>query len=187
MKCYLQALLRIALCASLLVTHAVSAHPGDENSLATNFDCDKSYPNMIDSLPFPLEEFATLKCFGNGQLIMAKSNWSWRYSGSFFGTPRIPASAHDELTAIPPPYYFTNVKVGEARSENMSGYLDKLMTDVMTFRPKVEITNVYDIELTNNHDSLIRLVIALEKQGNGWLLVCNPDCRPEYVILFNKR
>jgi hypothetical protein len=69
----------------------------------------------------------------------------------------------------------------------MSGYLDKLMTDVMTFRPKVEITNVYDIELTNNHDSLIRLVIALEKQGNGWLLVCNPDCRPEYVILFNKR
>ena len=76
MKCYLQALLRIALCASLLVTQAVSAHPGDENSLVTNFDCDKSYPNMIDSLPFPLEEFATLKCFGNGQLIMAKSNWS---------------------------------------------------------------------------------------------------------------
>ena len=72
MKCYLQALLRIALCASLLVTQAVSAHPGDENSLVTNFDCDKSYPNMIDSLPFPLEEFATLKCFGNGQLIMAK-------------------------------------------------------------------------------------------------------------------
>ena len=91
------------------------------------------------------------------------------------------------MAAIPPPYYFSNIKVGEIRPENVSRYLDKLMADVVTFRPQLEITKLYDVELTNNHESIIRLFIALEIKGNGWLLVCNPDCRPEYVILFEER
>ena len=186
-KYYFQASLKFALCWFLFVAYSVCAHPGDENSIVTNFDCDKSYPNMIDALPSPLREFAALKCFGNGQVIMTKSNWSWRYSGSFFDIPRIPASAHDEMAAIPPPYYFSNIKVGEIRPENVSRYLDKLMADIVTFKPQLEITKLYDVELTNNHESIIRLFIALEIKGNGWLLVCNPDCRPEYVILFEER
>ena len=37
------------------------------------------------------------------------------------------------------------------------------------------------------HKNIIEVVVAYEDNVSGWLLVCAPSCRPEYVILFEKR
>ncbi len=191
MKAHLKILFKSIICSYLCVSNLLMAHPGAENSLITDFDCDTSYPDVMSSLPFPLSEFGSLMCFGNGQSIIAKPKWSWRYSGSFFDTPRIPASAHEDMTAVPPPYYFrvtfSSTDAREIKADRKTRYLDRLMTDIVTFRPQVPISELYAIDLTNNHHVVIRVFVALETKTNGWLLVCNPECRPEYVILFQKR
>ena len=191
MKAHLKIFFKSIICSYLFVGNLLMAHPRAENSLITDFDCNTSYPDVMSSLPFPLSEFGSLMCFGNGQSIMAKPTWSWRYSGSFFDTPRIPASAHDDMAAVPPPYYFrvifSTTHAQEIKADRKTQYLDRLMSEVVTFRPQAPISQLYAIDLTNNHHVVIRVFVALETKINGWLLVCNPECQPEYVILFKKR
>ena len=170
------------------------AHPGDANSPSSYFECDPlypfyfdiAYPDMVEDLPIGLGSFAELMCFGNGQAIIARPDWSWRYTGSFFDSPYIPAGVHDGLDGIAPPFYFTNITVENVSEADSGVLIDSLEKQVVTFRPNV-VTRVSKAYLTDNHKNIIEVVVAYEDNVSGWLLVCAPSCRPEYVILFEKR
>lgn len=163
------------------------AHPGDENSPTNDFDCDGVGTAMVQGLPADLARIGQLMCLGNGQLIMANPDWSWRYSGSFFDTPRIPAGAHDDLMGIPPPYFFTKIEMEQYLDEDAQAMSASLATQVVTYTPKVKINKLLEFKLHGNHETIAKLMVALESDSKGWILVCAPDCRPEYVILFEER
>jgi hypothetical protein len=179
---------RTLLCWLLVsISWGLYAHPGDENSPTNDFECDKAGSGMVQSLPLDLARIGRLMCLGNGQLIMANPDWSWRYSGSFFDTPRIPAGAHDDLMGIPPPYFFTKIETVQYSDADAQSLSAVLAGKVVTYTPQVEINKLLEFRLHGNHETIANLMVAFESESKGWILVCAPDCRPEYVILFEER
>ncbi len=178
---------RLYLLGFLFVTTTVVAHPGDDSADAVNFDCDAHPADMLTELSSPLARIAKLICFGNGQTIIADPSWSWRYSGSFFDAPRIPASAHDGVRGTLPPFYFSEISVNSISDSEKDAEVSRLMKEIVTFRPQQGILNLFEVFIKNNHAHVIRLWVATESDRNGWMLVCTPECRPEYVIVYARR
>jgi hypothetical protein len=62
-----------------------------------------------------------------------------------------------------------------------------LQEQLETYRPKHAPVEMSVTDATNNYGRSITIYVAMESEDSGWLVVCAPQCRPDYVILVNKR
>ncbi len=169
------------------VTALAQAHQGDSEAPRTTYDCEHPPADSVGEIPGILGVAGRMFCLPAGPAIHADGSWSWRYTGSFFDVPTIPGYAHVDSASMLPPFYFTELSVQELSLDEAARRSEQLARKVETYRPAGEIERMETIDAVNNYGRKITIHVAMESENNGWVLVCTPDCQPNYVILIEKR
>lgn len=163
------------------------AHPGEEQAAQSGYDCEHPPADAVNELPALLGRIGQFVCMPTGPTILANKAWSWRYTGSFFDLPTIPGYAHKDSTGLPPPFYFTKLSTHELNAADAARRSEQLQEQLENYRPKNPPVEMSVTDATNNYGNSITIYAAMESEDNGWVIVCTPQCRLDYVILVNKR
>lgn len=169
------------------VATLAQAHEGGAGASISGYDCEHPPGDAVSTLPGLLGRIGQLVCMPTGPAILANKGWSWRYTGSFFDLPTIPGYAHEDSLGIPPPFYFTRLSTQELNAADAAERSRQLQEQLETYQPKHAPVEMSATDATNNYGKRITIYAAMESADNGWLVVCAPQCRPDYVILVNKR
>lgn len=183
LKCIIAALL--AGTAALAWAHQEGAESNSADQPG-GYDCEHPPADAVTELPGLLGTVGRMGCLPAGPGVLAGSGWSWRYTGSFFDLPTIPAYAHDEAAGLQPPFYFTRLSARELSGAAVAERNEQLQQMVETYRPQRLPDRMVAFDATNNYGQSFSAYLAMETDTNGWLVVCTPKCRPDYVILVNK-
>ena len=162
------------------------AHEGGQGSMNV-YDCEHPPADAVSTLPELLGRIGQLVCMPTGPAILANKGWSWRYTGSFFDLPTIPGYAHKDSLGLPPPFYFTKLSTQELNAADAAERSKQLQEQLENYRPKNAPVEMSVTNATNNYGKTITIYAAMESADNGWVVVCAPQCRLDYVILVNKR
>ena len=172
----------IMLCAGI----AAFAHQDEPVAEVGAYDCEHPPESAIKVLPGLLGEAGRLVCMQEGQRIVASQAWSWRYSGSFFNTPTVPAYAHIESQEMVPPFYFKKVWVEELSSDEAGKRSEQLSKQIATYRPGNKIAGMTIVKAENNYGHVTEIFMPMQSENKGWAIVCAPECQPGFVILISK-
>ena len=172
----------ILLCAAV----GASAHQDEEVTKAAGYDCEHPPQEAITVLPGLLGQAARLVCMPEGQRIVASQTWSWRYSGSFFNMPNIPAYAHIAARGMMPPFYFRKVWEEELSADEADKRSEQLSRQIVTYRPEKAISGMTIVRAENNYGHVTEIFMPMKSEKEGWAIVCAPECQPGYVILISK-
>jgi hypothetical protein len=179
-------LIRIIFSILLCVSVAAFAHQDDSATHVRDYDCEHPPETAVMALPGLLREAGRLICLPEGQRIVASRSWSWRYSGSFFNVPNVPAQAPVASRGMEPPFYFRKVWVEELSSDEAEKRSEQLSEQIVTYRPDSKITGMTIVKAENNYGHVTEIFMPMQSETNGWMIVCAPDCQPDYVILISK-
>ena len=163
------------------------AHPGEEQAAQTMYDCEHPPADAVNELSGLLGRIGQFVCMPTGPAILANKGWSWRYTGSFFDLPTIPGYAHKDSMGLPPPFYFTKISTQELDAADAAERSKQLREQLENYRPKNPPVEMSVTDATNNYGKSITIYTAMESADNGWVVVCAPQCRLDYVILVNRR
>jgi len=172
----------ILLCAGV----AAFAHQDEPVTEVGAYDCEHPPEAAIKALPGLLGDAGRLVCMREGQRIVASKAWSWRFSGSFFSTPAVPAYAHVDSQAMTPPFYFKKVWKEELDGDEAAKRSEQLSKQIVTYRPAKEITGMTIVRAENNYGHVTEIFMPMQSETEGWAIVCAPECQPDYVILISK-
>lgn len=174
--------------ALLLVCVAAlaQAHNEGEQAPMNGYDCEHPPSDAVTELPQILGRIGRLVCLPPGPAILANRGWTWRYTGSFFDLPQIPGYAHEDSMGMAPPFYFTKLATQQLNGDDAGKLSKELEQQLENYRPKSAPVELTVAAATNNYGKSIKIYVAMESENNGWLIVCAPQCRPDYVILVNK-
>jgi hypothetical protein len=165
----------------------VLAHQGEESGAQQmGYDCEHPPADAITALPAAISQMARLSCLPVTQAIVAGGAWRWRYSGTFFEMPYVPAHGHSDSMGLAPPFYFKKITARELDAAQATQRSAELAGDIPTFRPAGAITSMSYVDAVNNYAQIIRMIVAMESDTRGWMLVCAPECRADYVIVLEK-
>jgi hypothetical protein len=180
----LKKLIAIILASAAVLAHA---HQGDSEIPQAGYDCEHPPEDAVAELPGILGTAGRMICLPAGPSIHADLSWLWHYTGSFFDLPSIPGYAHVDSASMLPPFYFTDISMREVRGEEAARRSEELAEAVETYRPGAPLQYMQIIDATNNYGRSISINVAMETENNGWLVVCTPQCQPNYVIVIKKR
>ncbi len=169
------------------VTAFAQAHQGEAEAPSTVYDCEHPPADAAEEIPGILGVAGRMFCLTAGPAIHPDGSWTWRYTGSFFDVPTIPGYAHVDSASMLPPFYFTGFSLQAFSGEEAAQRSEELAMQVETYRPAGPIGRMEIIDAVNNYGRSIRIHVAMESENNGWVLVCTPNCQPNYVILIAKR
>ena len=172
----------LSACLALLV----DAHQEEVAGAARGYDCEHPPADAITDLPGLLGAVGRLVCLPAGSGILANQGWTWRYTGSFFDLPNIPAYAHEDSAGMEPPFYFTELSARDLSAGEAARVSEKLRNEVETYRPGSSLAGMTIVDAINNHGRSITVYMPMQSQNDGWLIVCTPRCRADYVIIISK-
>ncbi|UCH49892.1 MAG: hypothetical protein JSU95_09105 [Betaproteobacteria bacterium] len=164
----------------------VQAHQEEVTEATTAYDCEHPPADAITVLPGLLGAVGRLACLPAGPGILANQGWTWRYTGSFFELPMIPAHAHEDSTGMVPPFYFTELSARELSADEAARVSDDLVKVVETYRPGSSLASMTVVDAINNYGRSITVFMPMHTEEKGWLIVCTPKCRSDYVIIVSK-
>lgn len=164
----------------------VHAHQDQVTEGTSGYDCEHPPADAVTELPGLLGSVGRLACLPAGPGILAKQGWTWRYTGSFFQLPMIPAHAHQDAMGMAPPFYFTELSVRDLSAREAAQVSEKLRRQVETYRPGSSLMGMSVVDAINNYGQSITVFMPMRSPNDGWLIVCTPQCRPDYVIIVSK-
>ncbi len=85
-----------------------------------------------------------------------------------------------------PPFYFTQLSSRDLSASEAAQVSDKLRSEVETYRPGSSLVGMTVVDAINNYGRSITVFMPMQSNDNGWLIVCTPQCRPDYVIIVSK-
>jgi hypothetical protein len=164
----------------------VFAHAGESSESSDELiDCENPPAKLKNTLPGKLSEVASLMCTPSVQMIVAKEGWTWRFPGSYFDRPSIPAFSPSESRSNPTGRFFVRFKERELKPAEIAERhqaFRKLPTYKETSPPKQMIKLI----ATNDQGHLLDAYFGLVDGKHGWVVVCVPECAPEYLFLMQK-
>jgi hypothetical protein len=172
----------LSACVALLV----HAHQDEVANPVSGYDCEHPPADAVTDLPGLLGTVGRLVCLPTGPGILANQGWTWRFTGSFFELPSIPAHAHVDSAGMTPPFYFTELSARELNAGEAARVSEDLAKEVETYRPAGSLLGMTVVDATNNYGRSITVFMPMESEDNGWLIVCTPQCRSDYVIIVSK-
>ena len=94
----------------LVVALQALAHAEAEAPAGGILDCEHPPKDLARTLPKQIAATATILCTPSAQMIVAREGWAWRFPGSFFDRPSIPAYSPVESRPAAGGRYFTGFK-----------------------------------------------------------------------------
>lgn len=166
---------------------AVHAHQDETLAPVEGIDCEHPPKEAVMALPGVLGEAGRVICLPDGHRIVSSKAWIWRYTGSFFSMPSVPALAHADTQGMKPPFYFRKVSTEELSADDTRTRSDQLAQQLVTYNPETTPASMSIVKAENNYGHVTEIFIPMRNEHSGWAIVCTPECQPDYVILINKR
>lgn len=168
---------------------AFQAMPRSENEGAAGYaviDCEHPAANVATALPAPIASPAYLQCTPTFQQIVASQGWNWRYPGSFFDRPFIPAYAPKSSHGIGGPRFFTGFEMQALDGAEAGALHERFARELPTYRQQAAPERILKLVATNDLGHALDAYFGFRSEREGWVVLCTPDCAPENFFLIEK-
>jgi len=173
----------------LLVLAALPAfsHPDNEGDPGyAVIDCEHPAANVATALPDAIAGPAYLQCTPAFQQLVANQDWRWRYPGSFFDRPFIPAYAPEPSHGKLGPRFFTGFEAVDLSEAQVREQHEKFARELPTYREKAAPGRILKVVATNDLGDAIDVYFGFRSERDGWVVTCTPACAPENLFLIEK-
>ena len=171
----------------LVVALRASAHSEAEAPEATILDCEHPPKNLVHVLPKQLAKAATVICTPSAQMIVASEGWAWRFPGSYFDRPSIPAYAPLASRPQAGGRYFTRFKATELSSSEIKMLHDTFVKTLVTYPDAQPPARIVKFIARNDQGHSMDAYFGFRSQSEGWVALCAPACAPEFFFLINRQ
>jgi hypothetical protein len=162
------------------------AHSEGETSGPVLLDCEHPPRSLAKMLPEAVAKVASIECNPSAQTIVARDGWNWRYPGSFFDRPIIPAYAPMDSRQTGGPRYFTEFKATELSAADARKRHEMFAKDLPTYRETSPPMRLVKLVAHNDLGHEMDAYFGFRSDGGGWVVLCAPECAPEYLFLMQK-
>jgi hypothetical protein len=166
--------------------HAALAHSEGETSGPGLLDCEHPPQSLVKMLPEAVAKVASDECNPSVQAIAAGDAWSWRYPGSFFDRPIIPAYAPMDSHQTGGPRYFTAFKATEFSVTGARKRHEMLAKDLPTYLEMAPPARLVKLLAHNDLGHELDAYFGFCSDGGGWVGLGAPECLPEHLFLMQK-
>jgi hypothetical protein len=170
----------------LVVALQASAHSEGEAPAGGILDCDHPPKNLIHVLPKQLATAATVICTPTTQMIVAAEGWAWRFPGSYFDRPSIPAYSPIESRPEAGGRYFTGFKATELSAGEIRKLHETFGKTLVTYTDASPPARIVKLVARNDQGRPMDAYFGFKSQSEGWVALCAPNCAPEFFFLINR-
>ena len=146
-------------------------------------DCEHPPKNLARTLPKQIAAMATILCMPAAQMIVARDGWVWRFPGSYFDRPSIPAYSPVESRADAGGRYFTGFKAKELSGGEIRKLHETFAKTLATYVHTTPPARVVKLVARNDQGFLMDAYFGFKSRTEGWVALCAPDCTPEFFFL----
>lgn len=177
-------------CLSLLllvVALQAFAHSEADGPAGGILDCEHPPKDLNHTLPKQVAQAAAVTCTPSAQMIVANEGWVWRYPGSFFDRPSIPAYSPIESRPEAGGRYFIGFKATELTPGEIKKLHDSFTKTLATYADKTAPSRIVKLVARNDHGHSLDAYFGFKSASEGWVAVCAPACAPEFFFLINRQ
>ncbi|HUF20448.1 MAG TPA: hypothetical protein VMP00_06805 [Burkholderiales bacterium] len=181
----MRTLFALVLC---LAAWPVLAHP--ETSAAepqgSQIDCEHPPESAARALPDALAVFSGLGCNHLGHFMMAAPGWNWRFPGSYFIVPTIPAFTPAASMGQAGLRFFNALSVRELSADEARSRHQQFAGEIPTYSAAGAPRSMLQLTGSNDLGDVFEAYFPFESPDRGWALICDPHCAPEYVFRIDR-
>lgn len=177
---------RVVLFFLWLAAARALAHSEGETASPALLDCEHPPDSLLTALPEQVAIVATIECNPSAQTIVPRDGWSWRYPGSYFDRPSIPAYAPMDSRQTGGPRYFTEFTATELSAADARKRHETFAKDLPTYREAAPPARLVKLVAHNDLGHEMDAYFGFRSDGGGWVVLCVPECAPEYLFLMQK-
>jgi hypothetical protein len=180
----------LTLLAGVLICGAISpvaAHSESEDSPGPSLiDCEHPGKNVATELPPEIAASGYLQCTPSMHMIVANGTWNWRYPGSFFDRPFIPAYAPLASQGQGGTRFFTRFETRELDAAEIRTRHEKFAAELPTYREKEVPARILQLVAINDLGHELDAYFGFRSERAGWVVLCTPACATENMFLIEK-
>ena len=168
------------------IAFPVLAHSEGEAPSAGILDCDHPPQDLARVLPNAIADAATVVCTPSAQMIMPAPGWLWRFPGSFFDRPSIPAYSPVESRSQAAGRYFTGFKASELDTGEIRKLHDRFANTLGIYTEEGPPRRIIELVARNDQGYAMQAYFGFKSAAEGWVALCAPECVPEHFFLINR-
>lgn len=149
-------------------------------------DCEHPAANVATALPQAIASPAQIECNPMRQTLVASDGWAWRYPGSYFDRPFIPAYAPQASFGQGGPRFFTGFRTVDLSEPEIRKQHEKFARELPTYREKAAPARILKLVATNDLGHELDAYFGFRSERDGWVVLCAPECAPENLFLIEK-
>ena len=172
-------------CLWFAAAQALAQSEGEASGPAL-LDCEHPPQSLATVLPVQVANVASIECNPSAQTIVARDGWNWRYPGSYFDRPIIPAYAPMDSRHSGGPRYFTEFRATELTAADARKRHETFAKDLPTYRETAPPVRLVKLVAHNDLGHELNAYFGFRSDGEGWVVLCAPECAPEYLFLMKK-
>jgi hypothetical protein len=163
------------------------AHPEDDKAAPhAVIDCEHPAPGTATELPAEIADIAYLQCTPAMQMLVANEGWSWRYPGSFFDRPFIPAYAPEASQGTGGARYFSGFSTRDLSADEVRERHAQFARTLPNYRQDAAPERIVMLEAKNDLGHVVDAYFGFRSGDSGWVVMCTPQCAPENMFLIQK-
>ena len=171
----------------LVVAMHAFAHAEGETPPGGLLDCEHPPKNMVHALPQQVAMVAAVICMPSAQIIVAREGWVWRFPGSYFDRPSIPAYSPVESRAEAGGRYFTAFNATEMSAGEIRKLHETFSKTLTTYSDASPPARIVKLVARNDQGYPMDAYFGFRSQSEGWVALCVPDCTPEFFFLIKRQ
>ena len=122
----------------------------------------------------------------SAQMIVAQEGWSWRFPGSFFDRPSIPAYSPVGSRADAGGRYFTGFAATVLTDPQIRQLHETFSKTLATYSDAAPPARIVKLVASNDQGYAMDAYFGFRSSSEGWIALCAPDCAPEFFFLINR-
>ncbi|HWA13059.1 MAG TPA: hypothetical protein VHA15_08195 [Burkholderiales bacterium] len=168
--------------AGLAVAHSESDATGGYALI----DCEHPGPKVATELPAEIAASGILQCTPSMHMIVANGVWNWRYPGSFFDRPFIPAHAPKASQGQAGARFFTRFETRELNAEQIRARHEQFAAELPTYPDTAPPARMLQLVAINDLGHELDAYYGFRSERDGWVVLCTPACATENMFLIEK-
>jgi hypothetical protein len=177
----------IFLSSGLALAHVDGEEEGEGEAGEKLIDCEHPPGNLKTSVPKIISGVAAIACTPSAQHIHASKGWTWRFPANFFQVPTIPAFSPFDSRNEPAGRFFTGFEIVELDATQTQEKHKWFAQHVVTYPGSQVPAKIVKLVATNDLGHSLDAFFGFKTDKEGWVVLCAPECAPEFVFLMQKR
>ncbi len=178
--------LSLGLLLSLAAVPAMPVSETEGEQGYTVIDCEQPAANVATALPEAIASPAQIECNPMRQSLVASEGWTWRYPGSYFDRPFIPAYAPQASWGHGGPRFFTGFRTVDLSEPEIRKLHEKFARELPTYPEQAAPARIIKLMATNDLGHELDAYFGFRSERKGWVVLCTPGCAPENLFLIEK-